>query len=835
MNLTFNTYYEQLLYEVGILQKVSVEPGFTSYLDTVKTRAAAAPGLSLELRGEVIRNFKVYAQNRQNEGRPIGSYMEYVYTGMDAPVVLEAARQAQPVQPAPQPVPQARPVMPSQPVQPAQPIQPAPQARPVMTSQQVPPYAAPMNAFQSTSRPVLQPVPQARPVMQGQPVQSAPQPVPQARPVMQAQPVYQAAPQHGYQAAQPAQKPADTVKKPGAEYAIGGILLSIFGTVLILTGFIMLAVNFFDSFWQGMCLFAVCAVLIAISELIIRRLVRKLSYVFTGLGISGFFVITLVNYYALELYNFWVAMALLLVFSVLTVVFARFKKSLLFNLIGYASCFVSLGLAGSITSEAQLITLNAIVLVELVLWMVFPAEEYTYSFNIISTCGTIVFLFSTITWSVVTDKIHYDGDVITTALSIFVAVNMIVLIVGTVLAGYRMFVPELVNGVYVKKKSETALIALYAVSSFFHIAFNIIYLVSIDNDYYVNMAATFSALAVLLAGIGGAYLLKRKHIDFWPEVFISTVFVASIWLYAIRTEVIYAAGYCLIGILVTLAARFLKGLPLKICDIVFKILYAFTAIYVANKEGMSVANYIMIAGLVIMIAVGSGYLIPSHIILTGTLIYCVCQISTYRLWLVLISGIVMLAVLVFHNVKWLKHKNILVFDIMALVTTVFVLGFLNHPFYKDDMISILLVFCFGLGILVQYLQKSYGMFFAGNMMPVAMYLSYFVFVLRLKEAFVTSAILMGVALVCVTLGFLMKQRAIRIYGLVLSLFVCLKLVIFDFASAASLVKTITYFVVGIIALGISGAYIIMEMQIQKKIQAEKEKEDSVQSGNNIAQ
>ena len=44
MNLTFNTYYEQLLYEVGILQKVSVEPGFTSYLDTVKTRAAAAPG-----------------------------------------------------------------------------------------------------------------------------------------------------------------------------------------------------------------------------------------------------------------------------------------------------------------------------------------------------------------------------------------------------------------------------------------------------------------------------------------------------------------------------------------------------------------------------------------------------------------------------------------------------------------------------------------------------------------------------------------------------------------------------------------------------------------------
>ena len=111
------------------------------------------------------------------------------------------------------------------------------------------------------------------------------------------------------------------------------------------------------------------------------------------------------------------------------------------------------------------------------------------------------------------------------------------------------------------------------------------------------------------------------------------------------------------------------------------------------------------------------------------------------------------------------------------------------------------------------------MFFAGNMMPVAAYLSYFVFVIRLKDAFITSGILMFVALVCVALGFLMKQKAVRIYGLVLAMFVCIKLAIFDIADAATLTKTIMYFVVGVLALIIAGVYIVMEMVLLKKSQA----------------
>ena len=38
MNMTFNTYYEQLVYEVNVLKRYSAESEFTAYLDTVLNR-----------------------------------------------------------------------------------------------------------------------------------------------------------------------------------------------------------------------------------------------------------------------------------------------------------------------------------------------------------------------------------------------------------------------------------------------------------------------------------------------------------------------------------------------------------------------------------------------------------------------------------------------------------------------------------------------------------------------------------------------------------------------------------------------------------------------------
>ena len=787
MNLTFNTYYEQLIYETGVLKRVSQETAFTEYLVSVENRAAQNPALSASLRKELIQNTMIYQSRMIAAGRMQGcNYMELVYPGMGVPVVAEAMTAPQPAQvpvtpqPAPQPAftqPQPAPV--PQPVQ--QPVNVQPQ--PAFVQQQAQPATVP------------QPATSPQPAVASQPI---PQPVPQPVPVTQPQ-------------AAPVRE-----KKPGAEYAVGGIVLSVLGTALILTGFVMLAVNFFDNFWQGMSLYLVCGALMLVSELLIRRLVKKLSYVFSGLGIAGFFVVTLINYFVLGLYNFWVTVILLFVFSCLTGVFGYFKKAFLFTVIGYCSVFLGISLIGNTFGDVEYLSLICIMLFQTALWLAMPIEKkYGKAFSIIQIVGNLVLMItacSNNTTGFIFSSYRMNG----LWLSIFVSISFIMLLTILFVTGLR-FCRYSETGTE-EKIRPVAQIVLVAIGTAIYSVFKLVTVQEIYSDLHANIELFVSTLCFVLVGAAFVFFLMRKKIELWQPVIFYVLLMSFFTVLGIKERSVAAAGLTVVLAGSICAARFLKKTSLNVCDLVMKILFSIVAIDIAYNYAYEPGHYIVIAALVAAIAAGSGFLCPSEIILTATLIFAVCQLSSYKLWLILISGVIMLTVFVFHNVKWLRPKVILVYDILAMIAMVFVLGFLNHPFYKNDMITALLVFCFGLATLIQYLQKSYGMFFAGKMMPIAVYLTYFVFILRIKEGFVTSAILMAVALICVALGFLMNQKSVRIYGLVLSLFVCLKLVIFDFASAASLVKTIMYFVVGILALVIAGVYIVSEMMLSRKNQ-----------------
>ena len=71
-------------------------------------------------------------------------------------------------------------------------------------------------------------------------------------------------------------------------------------------------------------------------------------------------------------------MGIILLLSVLTAVFARFKKAALFTIIGYASVFAELSLVGSIENPIQMYVLYGIMLFELALWMIIPADKLSW-------------------------------------------------------------------------------------------------------------------------------------------------------------------------------------------------------------------------------------------------------------------------------------------------------------------------------------------------------------------------------------------------------------------------------------------------------------------------
>ena len=98
---------------------------------------------------------------------------------------------------------------------------------------------------------------------------------------------------------------------------------------------------------------------------------------------------------------------------------------------------------------------------------------------------------------------------------------------------------------------------------------------------------------------------------------------------------------------------------------------------------------------------------------------------------------------------------------------------------------------------------------------MAIFLTYMALVVRTSLPVMNSILLMLIALVCVGTGFYAKEKRVRIYGLVLSLLVCGKIVLYDYRGAATLQKMILFLTVGIIALIIAGIYIVLEKKNSK--------------------
>ena len=70
--------------------------------------------------------------------------------------------------------------------------------------------------------------------------------------------------------------------------------------------------------------------------------------------------------------------------------------------------------------------------------------------------------------------------------------------------------------------------------------------------------------------------------------------------------------------------------------------------------------------------------------------------------------------------------------------------------------------------------------------------------------------LLGIALAGIVVGFWQKQRPLRIYGLCLALFVCAKVVVYDFWDLELLAKGLLLLAVGLAAIAISIIYAIIE-------------------------
>ena len=82
--------------------------------------------------------------------------------------------------------------------------------------------------------------------------------------------------------------------------------------------------------------------------------------------------------------------------------------------------------------------------------------------------------------------------------------------------------------------------------------------------------------------------------------------------------------------------------------------------------------------------------------------------------------------------------------------------------------------------------------------------------------FLCSILICVLAAITIGVGFYIKDKGIRIYGLVLMIFVALKLVIYDFNESQAGIRILVFFVVGLLILGISFLYICLEKKLDEE-------------------
>ena len=79
---------------------------------------------------------------------------------------------------------------------------------------------------------------------------------------------------------------------------------------------------------------------------------------------------------------------------------------------------------------------------------------------------------------------------------------------------------------------------------------------------------------------------------------------------------------------------------------------------------------------------------------------------------------------------------------------------------------------------------------------------------------------MAIAVISVVIGFVLKEKSIRIYGLILSIVICGKIALVDFVSIGDIrSKTIMYILVGAFALAIGCIYMVLEARESKAAKA----------------
>lgn len=589
-------------------------------------------------------------------------------------------------------------------------------------------------------------------------------------------------------------------EKKSFEFKIGAQVFSIIGAVFVLVAFILFAFNFMSGLGQGICLYAAAILLVAISEIFIAKKAPKFSHVMTGLGIGGLYAANVANYLVLKVISALIAVIITLLIATITILIAKKKDSTLIRLISVIGCYIVcvIPVNGFESELINFLIITFILLVVNLVGAVFQNKNNQLASNITHIALHIV--FSVIFISLAYAKELPNAYIVLYAISSFVFIN--VLSYQQCKAGVRGIFPlcAVTNG-----------LCIFA-----------LFIIGTEGDY-----AVYPEMAVFVHLIAEALILVVAMVTFllwdkedgrrWAQVYYLSLLPILYGIFAyydLETTISVLAAFLIV--------KLLSGKKeLQVLDCIVTSFTAIVGIGMIFSDGW---YCLVFAGALFLSIIRIKRLYLFHELLITFSVFII--INSYLLikWFDQIPWLddwqypiyvvyLFLVFLLFNHLPWLKNKNQLPYNIVSLC----IMGFyyLGVFFRFNYLVSTVMMVIGAITIIIVF-RKRYGLAMKRKFLLLAGFLAYFSLTSHYESPVIVSILLMAIALACVGVGFKQKDKMERICGLVMAIFVCVKLVICDFREVETMYRVVVFLVVGIIALAISFIYIQLEKSEERK-------------------
>lgn len=550
-------------------------------------------------------------------------------------------------------------------------------------------------------------------------------------------------------------------EKRNAEFHIGATVFSIVGSLFILTGLMILGINYLDKFVLQLLMYALGFVVILISELLIKRLSEAFSSVISAIGLGILFVPTLSNAYIKEMFDGIIALVIAFVIGVLGIFYGKYRDSVLIriiNIIGFYSVFV---VNGAMVTELKMMIVSILVLAFGIIGRIFANKRYDQVLVPVHMMINLVYLLY---------------------MSLSGAIHMI-LDMYIIAALIAMFVMVEVSAMLSEKNSHIVSYVFSMIASFINLLVLGIMCIRIDeDDFTVAYVLICKLMAVVLvaAVCGLVYALSNKD-KLNAKIQVYLVF-ATILFMTIRCKNLSEALILLCGALVLSFIG--RNKNYAVLDSIFSTIVGFVLLISNQSELWYIA------------------LVCLLVYLTGMFIYKYNYVYNELMSMVYVT---LFSAMLTNNVMSMFTDISITEGVTFLVTTLIILYFVFITKREQHNQSFLIV----IGFIIQ------AIVFCG-VISVNAYDIFFRTEYEIEGLMISSLFIMLSAVLYIVFGFTKNKTYFRIAGLIYAGLVCLKLVLMDMHGVESVFRILAFMGEGVFALIISMIYIRFDKRIDNE-------------------